>query len=260
MKFDDVTRQFRLDGRTAVITGIGPGIGETVARAYASAGANVVICARTQAKVEALAKSIAADGGNALAVTCDVGREQDIERLVAAAREAYGEVTVIFHNAFAGGGVEQGKSGLALTAQDWQTCLDANLLAPFRLAQAFVPDMKLAGRGSIINVLSTAGFTPVKNIAGWAYGATKAGLETLTRYMASECGPEVRANCICPGTIAPDGAVWDIWKPMMDKIPLKRAGFAREVAAAALYLASDASSFVTGQTIFVDGGRVNTAT
>lgn len=258
MRFADVTDQFRLDGRTAIITGIGPGIGETVARAYAAAGANVVMCARTAEKVHKLAAEIQADGGRALGVRADVGVAEDLDRLIASAGEAFGKVTVLFHNAMSGGGVGQGRSGLEITDDEWQATLDVNLLAPFRLAKACIPDMKAAGEGTIINVLSTAGFTPVPGIAGWAYGATKAGLAMLTRYMAKECGPEVRANCICPGTIAPDGEVWEIWKPIAERIPLGRVGFAREVAAAALYLASPASSFVTGQTLFVDGGRVNT--
>jgi NAD(P)-dependent dehydrogenase (short-subunit alcohol dehydrogenase family) len=89
-----------------------------------------------------------------------------------------------------------------------------------------------------------------------AYGATKSALETLTRYLALECGPEVRANCICPGTIDPVGAGRPVWEPLLPKIPLHRVGRAEEVVGAALFLASDASSYVTGQTIFVDGGRV----
>lgn len=258
MTFDDLVKQFRLDGRTAIITGIGPGIGETVARAYAAAGANVVMCARTAEKVQKLAAEIEADGGRAVGVPADVGVAKDVERVIATAHDTFGKVTIVFHNAMASGGVSQGRSGLDLTDDEWQSTLDVNLLAPVRLARACIPDMKAAGEGTIVNVLSTAGFTPVPDIAGWAYGATKAGLAMLTRYMAKECGPEVRANCICPGTIAPDGEVWDIWKPIVERIPLGRVGFAREVAAAALYLASSASSFVTGQTLFVDGGRVNT--
>jgi NAD(P)-dependent dehydrogenase (short-subunit alcohol dehydrogenase family) len=172
-------------------------------------------------------------------------------------RERCGPATVLFNNA-AASGVVPGKPGLELSDDDWRACLDVNLLAPFRLAQAFVPDMVEQGEGSIVNVLSTAGFTPVPGTAAWAYGATKAGLEMLTRYLAKECGPAMRATCLCPGTIAPEGEMREVWKPLLAGIPLGRIGRASETAAAALFLASRASSYVTGQTIFVDGGRVNT--
>jgi NAD(P)-dependent dehydrogenase (short-subunit alcohol dehydrogenase family) len=254
----DPLSRFRLDGRTAVITGIGPGIGEHVARAFAEVGANVVLFARTAARVEALAASINDDGGKALAVAGDVGRAADVDRLIAAAQDRFGIVQVVFHNAFAGPSGALGAKSLDLTDEDWQAALGANLLAPFRMARAFVPGMREAGSGSFINVLSTAAFTPIPGIAAMAYGATKRGLETATRYLAMEAGPEIRANCICPGTISATDEPLTSWTPaMLAKVPLRRIGHASEVVGAALYLASDASSFVTGQTIYVDGGRVN---
>jgi NAD(P)-dependent dehydrogenase (short-subunit alcohol dehydrogenase family) len=247
---------FRLDGRTAVVTGVGPGIGEHVARAFADAGANLVVCARTRGRVEALATDITSGGGQGLAVCCDVGRRDDLERLIAATTECFGTAHIIFHNAFAGP-TGHSASSLDLTEDDWRAAFDANMLAPFLLAQAFVPSMRAAGHGSIINVLSTAAFSPIPGIGAMAYGATKSALETLTRYLALECGPQVRANCLCPGTIDAHGQARPVWEPLLPKIPLRRVGRAAEVVGTALYLASDASSYVTGQTIFVDGGRVN---
>jgi NAD(P)-dependent dehydrogenase (short-subunit alcohol dehydrogenase family) len=246
---------FRLDGRTAIVTGLGPGIGEHVALAFAAAGARVVACARTEEKVTRLAATIEASGGDALGVAADLARAEDVERLLDRATDRFGAVDVLFHNAAAGVGRQA--SSLELTAEDWATSVAVNVTTPFRLAQALVPGMRAAGRGSIVNVLSTAAFTPVPGIGAMAYGATKAALEAMTRYLALECGPEVRANCICPGTIDPAGAVRPVWEPLLGKIPLRRIGWAKEVVGAALYLASDASSYVTGQTIFVDGGRVN---
>ncbi|MBW8825945.1 MAG: SDR family oxidoreductase [Acidobacteria bacterium] len=253
---DDVLRPFRLDGRTALITGIGPGIGEHVALAYAAAGARIVACSRTAAKVEDLAARIEAAGGTAIGVAADVSRADDVERLLDEATARFGPVHVLFHNA-TGGGVGRRQDSLDLSTEDWSEGVAIHLTTPFRMAQALIPGMREAGGGSIINVLSTAGFTPVPGIGAMAYGATKAGLEMLTRYLALECGPEVRANCLCPGTIDPHGETRPVWEPILGKIPMKRVGFAQEVAGAALFLASDASSYITGQTIFVDGGRVN---
>ena len=118
--------------------------------------------------------------------------------------------------------------------------------------------MRTQGGGTFLNVLSTAGLTPIAGIGGAAYGATKAGLQMLTRYLAKECAPEVRVNAICPGTIDAEGEMRDIWTENIKGVPLQRVGRAAEVVGAALLLASDAGSYITGQTIFVDGGRVNT--
>jgi NAD(P)-dependent dehydrogenase (short-subunit alcohol dehydrogenase family) len=254
---DDPTAQFRLDGQTAIITGVGPGIGEHVARVYARAGANVVLSARTPEKLHRLAASILADGGSALPVVADAGRADDLERLVDSATGRFGPADVLFHNAASGvAGAAAGPLGIPEAS--WQDAFDVNVLAAYRLARALIPGMRQRGSGSIINVLSTAGFTPVAGIGGAAYGATKAALAMLTRYLAKECGPVIRANCICPGTIDPEGEMRPVWEPIMGGVPLGRVGRASEVEGAALFLASSASSYVTGQVIFVDGGRVNT--
>lgn len=252
---NDLLKEFQLGGRTALVTGVGPGIGEHVARGFAAVGANVVVCARTAERVGALVEAITADGGSALGVVADVGRSADLEELITRATDRFGAVHVLFHNAYAGVS-GRGTSSLELTDDDWRAAVDVNMLAPFRLAQAFLPGMREAGYGSIINVLSTAAFAPVPNIGAMAYGATKSALETLTRYLAMECGPDVRANCLCPGTIDPTGATRPVWEPLTYKIPLQRIGRAAEVVATAVYLASTASSYVTGQTVYVDGGRV----
>jgi NAD(P)-dependent dehydrogenase (short-subunit alcohol dehydrogenase family) len=251
--------RFRLDGRTALVTGIGPGIGEHVARAYAAAGARVVMCARSTDKVEALAASIAANGHEALAVTADVGKGEDVERLVAATHDRFGPVHILFNNANASSGMGLNIAPLQLTDDDWSDHVNVNLLAPYRLARALVPDMVAAGYGRIVNVLSTAGFTPVPDIGGIAYGATKAGLAMMTRYLAKECAPVVRANMLCPGTIDAKGETRPMWVQNMPSVPLGRVGAADEVVGVALLLASEASSYITGQVIFVDGGRVSTA-
>jgi NAD(P)-dependent dehydrogenase (short-subunit alcohol dehydrogenase family) len=262
---DDHLSQFRLDGKTAVVTGIGPGIGSHVARAFAAVGARVVANARSEARVEALVAEIKASGNDAVGVPGDIGSEAVIDRIVSAAVSTYGGADILFHNAAAGAGAPGTGNSLDLDDRTWHDAVSVNLFAPFRLAKRLVPVMVQQGQGSIINVLTTAAFTPVTTIPLAAYGSTKAGLAMLTRYLAKECGPSVRVNAICPGTIAADAESAQVragqpeWAPLLSGIPLGRVGYADETVGAALFLASAASSYVTGQVIFVDGGRVSAA-
>jgi NAD(P)-dependent dehydrogenase (short-subunit alcohol dehydrogenase family) len=267
----DPTSAFRLDGRTALVTGVGPGIGAHVATAYATAGANVVLAARDGARITALATELTGRGLSVLAVPADVGREDDLGRLVTAAEAAFGAVDIVFNNAHANPawtaqvGLAHGhartsrpdKGPFDYTTADWQACLDINVLAPYRLAQAVVPGMKERGHGVLINVLSAAAFRPTLPVV--PYGVTKSALHMLTRYLAKAAAPEVRVNALCPATISVDGEVWEGFRGNLATTPLGRPGRASEVVGTALYLASDASSFSTGQVVFVDGGRVNTA-
>ena len=264
MDIEDLLGRFRLDGKVVIVTGIGPGIGSHVARAFAAAGASVVANSRSKERVNALVDQITSEGGVAAPAPGDIGRAQVVTEVVDTAVSAYGGLDIVFHNAAAGAGSETTGNSLGLSEEVWQSAVDVNLMAPFRLAQACVPLMKQRGGGSIVNVLSTAGFNPVTTIPLAAYGSTKAGLAMLTRYLAKESGPDVRVNAICPGTIAADGesarvrSEQQAWAPLMAGIPLGRVGFADEVVGAALFLASSASSYITGQVIFVDGGRVST--
>jgi gluconate 5-dehydrogenase/7-alpha-hydroxysteroid dehydrogenase len=254
----DVLSRFRLDGRTAIITGVGPGMGSHVARTFAAAGANVVLCARDGPKVEALAAALQADGHAAVPVAADVGTPDGVDDLVARATQAFGTIHILYHNATARALVPGGDP-LALTDDEWQACFDVNVMAVVRLARTLLPGMRAEG-GSIVTVLTTAAFVPTPDISAWAYASTKAALLTLTRNIATECAPHVRANAICPGPIVAaidsDDPRWPLWRAQIGSIPLGRVGLAAEVEAAALFLASEASSYVTGQVIFVDGGRV----
>jgi NAD(P)-dependent dehydrogenase (short-subunit alcohol dehydrogenase family) len=250
-----VLDRFRLDGRTAIVTGVGPGIGEHVARAFADVGANVVCAARTSERVERIADSIRQAGGSAVAVPADVSRREDLERLVTATHDAFGPVHVVFNNAAAGA---TGPDDDPFGASDelWATAVAVNLLAPYRLAAMLVPEMREHRKGSIITLLTCGAFTPIPPQA--AYGSTKAGLQMLTAYMAKSAGPGVRVNAICPGSISPDGTVNPAFAPHVAKNAIQRTGLAEEVVGAALLLASDASSYTTGSTIFCEGGRVGT--
>jgi NAD(P)-dependent dehydrogenase (short-subunit alcohol dehydrogenase family) len=254
---EEIFQRFSLDGKTAIVTGAGPGIGEHVARAYAAFGANVVVATRNAQRVKDLQDRITAEGGKALGVQCDVGVKADLEKLVDAAQTKFGTVDIVFNNATASH-IREGM--FEQSDEDWLECLNVNLLAPFRLAKMLVPAMKAKGSGSIINVLSTAGFLVLPPLV--AYGSTKAGLTHLTRYLAKECAPEVRVNSLCAGTTTPEGMpAAQATGPIAGTIPgvpLNRVGAAHEYIGTALLLASDAATYTTGQTIFVDGGRVNT--
>jgi gluconate 5-dehydrogenase/7-alpha-hydroxysteroid dehydrogenase len=251
----EILSRFRLDGRTAIVTGVGPGIGEHVAKAFAAVGANVVCAARTAERVTRVAADIESDGGRAVAVPADVGVHDDLRRLVGAAHDAFGPVGVVFNNAYTGS-ISTDADPWDIEDGVWEEAVAVNLLAPYRLARLVVPEMKAAGKGSIITLLTCAAFTPIP--PQFAYGSTKAGLHMLTRYMAKVCGPEVRVNAICPGSMSPDGAVRDAFAPHVAKNAIPRTGLASEAVGAALLLASDASSYTTGSVIFTEGGRVGT--
>ena len=137
----------------------------------------------------------------------------------------------------------------------WRNAVELNVTTPFDLCQAFVPGMRARGHGAVINLLSTAAFAVVPPML--AYGAMKSALWTLTKYLARECAPEVRVNAICPGTVQEGGAMKvPTWSKLLPLTALGRVGDSNELAGAALFLASDASNYTTGQVIFVDGGRV----
>ena len=242
--------RFRLDGRTALVLGIGPAIGSAVAHGFAQAGAKVVVAARNAQAVDALVADLrAAHGDIAAGLPTDAGDAHALDRLIA------------FYNAFA---IDAGHwrtftdydSPLDCTEEDWAACFNINVMAPFRLAKALVPAMKARGGGVIINNLAAAAFTPI--MPAVAYAATKAALATMTTYLAKGCGPDVRFNAIAPSNVDAQQRS-QAMRDAATAFPLGRLGTPDEVVGAVRYLASPASSYVTGQVIFVDGGRVATA-
>lgn len=255
-----VLNRFRLDGRTAILTGVGPGVGEHVAKAYAELGANVVISARSAERLERIANEInALNGGRALAVTADAGNKADLVRLVTAAHDQFGPVHIVFNNAAAG--IVYGTAGKGIwdnTDEIWQEALNVNLLATWRLAELTAADMQQHGKGSIISVESCGGFTPIPPAI--AYGVSKAALLFAVRSLAKALAPHTRVNCLCVGSMSPDGKEADIHKGLglAERNAIKRFGAADEAVGAAILLASDASSYTTGSTIFTEGGRVGT--
>ena len=250
-----VLDRFRLDGRTAIVLGAGPGIGAHVSRAFAAVGANVVVSSRSAERMEALAAEIRDAGGSALAVAADAAKADDLARLVNRAEQAFGPVHILFFNAFTGP-LPIDSDPFAADDAVWENAFAVNVMAPYRLAKRLVPGMRAAGYGSIINLLTCAAFTPI--LPQMAYGSTKSALHMLTRYLAKAGGEQVRANCICPGSMSPDGEVRAAFAEHVRKNAIPRTGLADEVVGAALLLASPASSYTTGQVIFCEGGRVST--
>lgn len=251
-----IIEQFTLSGQVAVITGAGKGLGRAIALAFAEAGADVVCAARTLADVEAVADEIRALGRNALAVSCDVTEAAQREHLVSEAVSTFGKVTHLVNNAGGSGPNDP----LKLPAEDFAQVFQFNVTSAYAMTQLCVPHMRAAGQGNVINLTSGAARYIQRYFS--AYGTAKAGLTHLTKLLAQDFAPDIRVNAIAPGpilTAALQGVASDeVLKTMAQNTPLKRIGQPDDIAAAALYLASPASSWVTGKVIEVDGGAETT--
>jgi NAD(P)-dependent dehydrogenase (short-subunit alcohol dehydrogenase family) len=252
----DTAGPFRLDGRVAVITGASSGIGEALAIGFAAAGARVVLAARRRERIEALAARIAADGGEALGVACDVARGSDVEALVDAALAHFGRVDVLVNNA----GVEGVVPAEDETIDDFRSVLDVNLTGAFHCAQLFGREMLAQGAGSIVNVASIFGVVGVGQIPQASYAAAKGGLVNLTRELAAQWARRgVRVNAVAPAFF-PSEMTAEMFederarKWMRQRTPMGRPGRLDELVGPAIFLASDAASYVTGQVLAVDGG------
>jgi NAD(P)-dependent dehydrogenase (short-subunit alcohol dehydrogenase family) len=251
-------RNLELDlrGRVAVVTGGSRGIGAAISRAYAAHGADLVIASRKREACEALAAEIRQETGRrALGIACHVGRWSDCDALADAAYAEFGRIDVLVNNA----GMSPLYPSLDLVSEElFDKVIGVNLKGPFRLAARIGTRMKRDGRGSIINVSSIAAVQPTPTEV--PYAAAKAGLNNLTIALAQGFGPEVRVNCIMPGPFLTD--ISKAWSPdalaqLAKRAPLGRAGQPEEVVGAALYLASDASSYTTGAVIKIDGGTAH---
>ena len=246
--------RFSLAGRVALVTGAGRGIGRAIAVALGAAGAAVACAARSRDQVDAAAAEITAAGGRALALRLDVTRPEQIAAGVAAAA-ALGPVDVLVNNA----GITLEKKTVEVTDEDWDAVLATNLTAMFRCARAVGPGMIRLERGKIINIGSMYGIIGVPRYA--AYCASKAGVDGLTRSLAAEWARYgIQVNCLAPGymnTDIPRAALADEKTRAMflSRIPARRIGLPEEVGALAVYLASPASDFMTGQTVYLDGGQ-----
>lgn len=250
-----ITDYFSLKGKKALITGAGKGIGARVATAFAEMGADVALVARTQADLEAVATDVRSYGREALAFACDVTDESALSDVTSQLTEQWGHLDILINNAGAPG---QGYGSLKkVTKARFVDTLDINLTSAYTLTHLALPLLKAAPQASIVNVSSALGWMVDRNFA--AYGAAKAGMDQMTRILAYELAPNIRVNGIAPGAIETPSTAFitqneDIHNATVRWIPQGRLGKPDDIALAALYLASNASGFVSGKILEVDGG------
>jgi 7-alpha-hydroxysteroid dehydrogenase len=246
--------EFRLDGRVAVVTGAGQGIGRGIALGLAEAGATVVVGARTEADLDEVVDRVAESGGRALGVVTDVLADDDRRRLVETAVERFGRLDVLVNNA---GGTGP-RPAMQTSERFFEMALRFNVTAPFLMSQLAARQMvDTAGGGSIVNISSRSSDMVLSSFA--AYGAGKAALNMVTRNLAGELAPLVRVNAIVVGGVATRGLEVVLTDEALRaefeaNTPMGRPGTPQDIACAALYLASPASAWVTGTLLHVDGG------
>jgi gluconate 5-dehydrogenase len=245
---------FDLSGKVAIVTGAGRGIGRAIAETLAAFGACVVLSGRTRATLEEVAAGI---GDAAMVQVADVSREPDVLVLRDAALERFGRIDVLVNNA----GINPIWRGVEKVAlADWQAIIDVNLTGTFLCCKYIGGVMAERGSGSIVNVSSVAGHVGLVRSA--PYCASKGGVELLTKALALEWAQRgVRVNCLAPGYVDTDltsGLLHhpELSKPFLEHTPMGRFGETRDVVGAAVFLASDASAYMTGQSLVVDGGWV----
>jgi len=245
---------FDLSGQVAIVTGTSRGLGQYSARALAKAGADLVITSRRQESLAAFKAEIEAMGRRAVALELDVRNEKSIERMVAEAEAAYGQIHILVNNA----GCNIRKPALEVTWEDWNQVLETNLRGVFFVAQAVARGMVAHQYGRIINIGS---LTSVFGYAGLApYGASRGGVRQLTMSLADDWGRHgITVNCLAPGwfhtaqnTVLYQNREWVDY--LVDRIPLGRPGEPHDLDGPVVFLASEASRYVTGQTLLVDGG------
>jgi NAD(P)-dependent dehydrogenase (short-subunit alcohol dehydrogenase family) len=250
--------RFDLKNRVAVVTGGSRGIGKAIALAFGEAGATVVVAARKVDLLAGVAKEIEARGGKGLYVTIDLTRDEDIDRLIREAVERCGGIDILVNNSGIGPFVKKSEE---VTKEMWQEVLQVNLMAPFILCREAAKIMMKQNWGRIINVASVGGILALPRQI--AYCATKAALIEMTKVLAIEWTPRynITVNAIAPGYVVTDltegmRASAKISQNLLQRIPISRFGEVDEIAGAALYLASESSSFTTGSVLVVDGGML----
>lgn len=245
----------RLEGKVAIITGSTSGMGRASAELFAKEGAKVVVVGRNEGRAKEVVDTIKSEGGEALYVIADMSNPDDLQNIVDTAVAEYGTIDILFNNA----GMFSLTPLTDLSLEDWNNIFAVNVTAAFCLTKLAVPIMKENGKGAIINTGSSASFSPKYGAA--AYIASKHAIAGLTKSMALELGPDIRCNGIAPGLIdtpmaaAAGPEAEAAGQAMVDGTPMKRKGLGEDIAYAAVYLASDESTFVDGQILRVDGGE-----
>ena len=248
----------RLKDKVALVTGSSRGIGEAIARLFAEEGAKVAVHGRDREALAAVRSGIERGGGAAMEVVADVTRFDQIEEMRRRIEEMFGPIDILVANAGGSFAVPGPLEGI--TEEDWRASIDGNLTSVFLTIKSILPGMKERKRGCIITTSSAAGRRPHPN-SPMAYAAAKAGVQLLTQDVAAQAGPHgVRANCIAPETIMTERNEQRIPAAQIDPLiamhPLKRLGTPEDVARAALFLASDEASWLTGLILDVAGGAV----
>jgi 7-alpha-hydroxysteroid dehydrogenase len=244
---------FRLDGKVAIVTGAGRGIGASIARTFADAGANIVLTARTKDQLDEVAADVRAAGGEALVIPADVNDNDVLEEIVARTVAELGGIDVVVNNA----GGTMPRPFLDTSPGFFERSFHFNVTTAFVLSKAATPHLLATGDGAIVNISSAIGRLRDRGFV--AYGTAKAALSHMTRLTAADLAPKVRVNAIAVGSIATSALETVLDNPeirdeMVRRTPLKRLGRPEDIALCALYLASPAGSFVTGKLFEVDGG------
>jgi NAD(P)-dependent dehydrogenase (short-subunit alcohol dehydrogenase family) len=252
-------KQVRFDftGKVAVVTGAANGIGAACARLFAASGAAIALWDIDAAAAQSLAAELASAGAHARGFACNVARSGEVTTAVAETVAAFGRIDVLVNNA----GIFRAAEFLDIAEADWDAVIDVNLKGAFLVGQAVAREMVKTGGGAIVNMSSVNGVTAIPSIA--SYNASKGGIDQLTRVMALSLADHgIRVNAVAPGTIATELAQKAVLGSaeaatrIMSRTPLRRLGQPDEVAAVCAFLASDAASYMTGEVVYVDGGRL----
>lgn len=254
----NILDRFRLDNKVAIVTGSGRGIGAATAIAFADAGADVVVTARTKSQLENTAAEIRKRGKRALLVVCDVLDEVQCVSLVEQTISKFGRLDILVNNVGGSGDI---KPTLMTSTQELEACFKFNTATAFTMSRLCAPHMvKTTGTGAIVNISSVAGHLPQPGFM--SYGIGKAAMNFMTLNLAQDFAPKVRVNAISVGSTLTDALAGvmndDLEKAMLKQTPMDRLGQPEDVAACALFLASPAASYVTGEIYGVNGGVIKT--
>lgn len=252
------SKLFDLTGKTAIVTGGGNGIGKAGCKMLAEFGANLVVSDYKLNAAQQVASEIINAGGNAVAIECDVTKDEELINLVNQSLQTYGNIHILVNNV--GGGGAGRESPTQIEISQFIKVFEMNVFSMWRLCQLTAPHMKQAGYGSIINMSSMASINTSPAIS--AYASSKAAINHMTRNLAFDFGPDIRINAIGPGAIRTQALSTvltpEIEKKMLAHTPLRRLGKVEDIAGAVLYFAAPISSWVSGQVLFVNGGGVQT--